>query len=100
MQKRFLCGVPTEKCCGRNNNFSHGMKCTKSHTLPQEAFACYAAYLLSLGYTKVGSREFAAPDDGPIMVLSKKSRFGAVLRGGKEGRYMGKDLMGGAVISN
>ena len=40
-------------------------------------------HLLSLGYKAVGSRAFSPPDGGPIVILTKKTRFGGRLRRGK-----------------
>jgi hypothetical protein len=56
----------------------------KVHATPQEAFACHARYLISQGYTRLGQREFHKEGE-PIRVLTKKSRFGGILRGGKKG---------------
>lgn len=100
-KKRFLCGVPDKNCIGSYTSFNHMMKnCTKSHGTSIEAFKCHAGYLLSLGYTQVGNREFAAPDNGPIRVLTKKTRFGAMVRGGKESRYMGRNQFTGGTITS
>lgn len=57
-------------------------------------------YLQRQGYERVGPREFAAPDGGPVRVLTKKCRFGARLRPGKEhARFMPSVKEGGVVIS-
>jgi hypothetical protein len=80
---KYLCGVPNQFCVGSNsavpNAFKHNCKL---HGSPQEAAKCYARYLVKQGYTQVGSREFAAPNGGPIHVLTKKCRFGSRFRGG------------------
>jgi hypothetical protein len=70
----------------------------KSHATPEEAFACYRAWLLRQGYRQVGGREFLSPEDGVIVVLTRRSRFGAVLRGGKEERFMPELYLGGTII--
>jgi hypothetical protein len=87
---RYTCGVPKEHCTGGTIRVSAGMKSAiraesiNCHASPQEAFRCHARYLVEvLGYTRVGNREFAPPDGGPIRVLTKKSRFGGELRKGK-----------------
>jgi hypothetical protein len=74
---------------------SSGLKC---HATPQDAFECHRAWLLRQGYKQVGGREFESPYTGCIAVLTKKSRFGAVLRGGKEGRHMPGHFLGGCLI--
>jgi hypothetical protein len=94
------CGVPSEHCTGGLCGVSNGLKkAGKLHSSPQEAFACYAKYLIKQGYTQVGPREFYK-GDGPIVVLTKKSRFGARCRGGKADRQMpSTDATGGHIIS-
>src|SRR5687767_11681699 len=95
--RRFLCGVPDSRCEGTltRMHITAGMK---THGSTDEAFKCMKHYLLSEGYTQVGPREFSAPptkenpDGGPIRVLTKKSRFGAPLRPGKENRWMFKGV--------
>lgn len=100
--KKFLCGVPYDHCVGGTQRTSHGLKGGyKSHNTTFEAAKCYADYLVNvLKYTQIGPREFAAPDDGPIHVLTKKSRFGARLRGGKEERMMPAQFCGGTIVSS
>jgi len=77
----------------------------KAHNSAPEAFKCHARYLIKvLGYEQVGSREFRPPDGGPILVLTKKCRFGGVLRKGKgsgEGgnRVMPRRRLGGFIAS-
>lgn len=96
---KWICGVPDSYCIGSPTNASSGLrKSHKMHGSPQEAFKCYARYLLGQGYTQVGPREFAAPNGGEIMVLTKKSRFGSMLRGGKAERYMPKKQNGGHIV--
>jgi|SRR3972149_3223285 len=103
------CGTPPECCSGSNFPMSSGISkdIKKYHMDPPSAFNCYAHYLQTQkGYTKVDSRAFRPPDGGPIMVLTKKSRFGGELRGGKRGenstqrsptRYMPKRRYGGII---
>lgn len=83
---RYLCGTPKEQCSaglvGANNGLSGNIK---AHSTREEAFRCHVRHLLKQGYTRVGSREFASPNNGPVLVLAKKSHFGGVLRTGKKG---------------
>lgn len=95
---KYFCGVPTDKCIGSLSQLSNGIRRNpKTHSSPEQAFKCYAKYLLTQGYIQVGPREFASPNDGPILVLTKKSRFGARLRGGKGARYMPEKMLGGTI---
>lgn len=82
--RRYLCGVPKEECCGALTALPHNSS-MKTHGSSVQAFKCHAKWLLRQGYTQVGNREFAPPDGGPIRVLTKKSRFGGMLRPGKRG---------------
>ena len=50
------------------------------------------------GCKQIGPREFARPNDGPIVLLTKKIRFGARLRGGKGDRFMSEKTPGGHII--
>ena len=100
MSRMWLCGVPQSRCTGGNVVTSEGLgKITKkAHSSPHEAFRCHARYLVKeLGYVQIGSREFRL-GDGPILVLTKKSRFGAELRPGKLGRWMPAKRNSGAII--
>lgn len=83
----FACGVAKEYCNGTSFSMSKSIEnaIKKFHRSPVEAFNCHRADLLRQGYTQVGPREFSPPDGGPIRVLTKKSRFGGLLRGGKRG---------------
>ncbi len=98
---KHLCGVPPEMCGGSIAILSAGFKgkSLKAHNSPSEAFNCYGRYLTKLGYIKLSSREYKEPD-GPIHVLTKKSRFGGHLRPGKSNRNQpaGRRL-GGICIS-
>jgi hypothetical protein len=87
---KFTCGVPEHHCGGGLMRVSQGIKIAiksgtmKVHSSSEEAFRCRARYLTKVkGYTRVGNREFAPPDGGPIEVLAKKSHFGGQLRKGK-----------------
>lgn len=81
-----LCGVPREKCSGSNLLLNHGMPTNyKGHASSEAAFNCYRKHLIEQGYVQVSARDFKPPDGGPVLVTTKKSRFGAKLRIGKEG---------------
>ena len=82
-----LCGTPENYCNGSVAAMSNSWRGShKSHTDRVQAFKCYARYLTRVkGYTKVGSREFKPSDGGPILVLTKKIRFGGELMRGKSG---------------
>ena len=102
-----LCGVPREHCTGYKVPVSSGLgKDTWAHGDRASAFRCKRNYLVKvLGYTQVGNREFSPPDGGPILVLTKKIRFGGRLRKGKRGtghsgtRDMPAKRTGGLVYS-
>lgn len=47
-----------------------------------------AHHLKAQGYIPVGAREFLTPGGGPVLVLSKKSKFGGRLRNGKLGERL------------
>jgi hypothetical protein len=94
----YLCGVPMANCTGGRfvgqnlmpDSIRHG------HASRDAAFRCHKNYLVKvLGFTQIGQREFASPNNGPIRVLTKKTRFGGRLRLGKEGnRYMYNNASG------
>lgn len=95
---KFACGVPTLECIGSPSQVSNGLsKSPKTHGSPEQAFSCYVSYLLRSGYKQVGPREFCK-DGGPVVVLTKKSRFGARLRGGKGERFMPDQMLGGHIV--
>lgn len=82
----YMCGVPRDKCTGGQENLNAGLQGPrKVHPTSEAAFNCHKNFLISQGYTQVGSRDFSPPDGGPVRVLTKKSKFGARLRNGKEG---------------
>lgn len=92
---RYTCGAPEGKCTGSVTKMTKGWRGSpKAHASREEAFRCYAAYLLSEGYTQLSAHEFVSPDGGPILVLSRISQFGGVLRTGKVDRYMPKRASG------
>jgi len=102
MADRFLCGVNETNCQGGRTAVSAGIRTTtefrKTHSSNIEAFKCMVNNLKQLGYTQVGPREFQEPEDGCILVLTKKSRFGQRLRSGKEAnRHMPKKRHGGGI---
>lgn len=89
--KMYTCGVPKEHCNGAHVATSAGTReienLYKAHVSPSQAFNCRARYLTHvLGYERIGQREFSPPDGGPVLVLSKKIRFGGKLRKGKGAR--------------
>lgn len=95
MSRRYkiLCGVPDYHCQGGILSTDQQLGTKKAHGSHEDAFRCYARYLVKvLGFTRVGAREFQNPNNGPIRVLTKKSRFGTRLMAGKGGdkgsRYM------------
>ena len=113
MSSRFLCGTPSDFCCGAFTMFDAALgRCgrSKAHPTRVDAFKCYQKYLLSKGYKKVGTREFLPPDGGPVLLLNRKGKFGGMLRNGKSGvkslsgrnRFMPKHLckhsLGGMII--
>jgi len=84
--RAYLCGVPIGHCQGSDAILSSHLRKEqpKVHYSTESAFKCHAKWLVNvLGYEQRGSREFAEPNGGYIVVLTKKSRFGGVLRAGK-----------------
>jgi hypothetical protein len=85
---RYLCGTPSEFCQGAHFQTDQLLKSKKAHASSEDAFKCYAHYLIHhAGYKRIGQREFSLGHDKPILVLTKKIRFGGALRQGKEGRF-------------
>ncbi len=76
----------------------------KIHHSSTEAFKCRARWLVRVeGWTPIGSREFSKPGQ-PVLVLTKKCRFGGQLRKGKGGeqsfaRVMPAKRPGGMISS-
>ena len=111
--RRHLCGVPKEECTGTGIGANQGLgKFTKCHSSPQEAFECHARWLKKQGYVQIGKKEFAAPNNGPVRVLTRPGKFGAVMRRGKVGeggqsgsttriepQSVGKGVKSGTIIS-
>jgi hypothetical protein len=83
----FLCGTPSEQCTGSLAKLNHALegRGLRAHTSSASAFDCQRRYLIHVGYTQLDGTSFAAPNEGPILVLTKKSRYGGKLRNGKEG---------------
>ena len=104
MKKYVACGVPMSNCEGASAQLSSSISGKlKVHGSHKQAFKCYEKYLLSLGFKKIGNREYEDPETHVIRVLTKKSRFGGLLRTGKSGegatkRAMPEDRTGGLII--
>jgi hypothetical protein len=84
----FMCGTPKEHCSGSPGNVNAALGGNrKIHGSSEEAFKCHKQYLIDkMGYTQGDdARALHAPNDGPVRILTKPSRFGAKLRNGKEG---------------
>jgi len=94
-----LCPTPQKHCQGSISQASKGLREGKKiHGTHEQAFQCYATYLMNtLGHKRIGSREFQGPDG--IEVLTKKSRFGMHLRLGKGKRSMPRSGSGGIISS-
>ena len=116
--RKYLCPTPHIHCNGGalgQASFSIRHK-PKAHGSPVEAFKCYRRYLVNVvGCERVGPRELRHPKgscicgwNGPknleicpscnrwigvVEVLTKPSRFGAVLRRGKGGEQGGSRVM-------
>lgn len=100
-KSQYACGVPAERCCGSicKSNKWVASQIKKAHGSSQAAFDCMKNYLIKQGYTKIGSREFSPPDGGPVRVLTKKRRYGARMRQGKEsGRVRPVSRWGGVIV--
>ena len=107
--RRFTCGVPAKHCGGSSPilSFSIRTNILKCHGSPEQAFRCHARWLTQVeGYTRLGPREFTKGESSPVLVLTKKSKFGGVLRQGKHesGKSNAKRVMptnrGGGLISS
>ena len=99
----FMCGVDPEKCVGSKDQLSTGMKNYrgKVHSTRDEAFSCMVQSLLAQGYIPLGKREFEHPETHVVRVLTKRCRYGARLREGKEKsrRMPDKPFLSGVVAS-
>lgn len=88
MSHKYLCGTPSKNCVAGTVIANNGLnKACKAHSSREDAFRCYVRYLRSIGYTQLENdgRAFRPSDGGPVLVLNKKSKFGAELRPGKSG---------------
>ncbi len=101
----YVCSTPPSKCGGRQSKYSSGIKGTgsagtpKTHSTPQECFACMRRHLLTQGYTLIENHTFRHSDPNiPNLVLNKPSK-GYRLRGGKGDRYLSRGNTGGFVYS-
>lgn len=96
-----LCGVPKEFCSGGLAQLSNSLKGRgmMAHQTPMESFKCHANYLLKTGYVRLSSREFQKKEGGPILILTKPSRFGSRMRPGKGTRSMPSNRTGGTISS-
>jgi hypothetical protein len=95
---RFLCGVPHDECEGAKVTTSAGVRASKAHSSSEEAFNCHKRWLIKRGYKQIGTHEFQF-GAGPIVVLSKKSKFGGRLRPGKlSSRSMPHKRTGGSIF--
>ena len=83
---RYFCGVPSKECSGGFAHVSKGLSARVHfvHSTSEESFRCHVKWLRKRGFVRVGNREFRDPEGG-IQVLTKKIRFGAILRKGKGG---------------
>ena len=98
-QNKFACGTPAEYCCGSIGQVAGSLsKNPRTHGSPEQSFNCYRNYLLKTGYVQIGPREFTKGPNDPVVFLTKKSKFGARLRGGKGERFMPEKMMGGHII--
>lgn len=88
--RRYLCPTPHECCTGGNANLGpSALTGHKAHASSEESFKCYGKYLVSMGFTKQGPREFVNPETGAIRLLDKPSRFGVPIRRGKNEKDSG-----------
>jgi len=87
------CGVPKEHCSGAKLQSDMQLP-DKYHVDRDQAFKCMRRYLIKiLGYTAIGPREFYK-EGHPVLVLTKKIRYGGELRRGKSsGEVKVKRLM-------
>lgn len=103
---KYACGVH-EDCTGERGALSSGLQGAgiRLHDSPESAFACMKASLLRQGYTQLDGRAFSPPDSGEVRILTRPSKFGARLQGGKGRRWMsnakarGRKARGGIVVS-
>src|SRR5689334_11732959 len=104
---KYTCGTPRNACSGSTLSVSHGLSGTSQahgHSSPEEAFKCHRAHLLGQGYTQLDGRALRPPvgpdgELGEVVILTKPSRFGGMLRGGKGSRSMPNGKHGGNIVS-
>lgn len=82
--RRYLCGVSDGGCFASVIETPLNNKIMRLHPTSEDAFKCKVRELIRQGYTRISSREFSK-DNGPILVLTKQSHFGGMLRMGKAG---------------
>jgi hypothetical protein len=90
----ILCGVPSEYCFGSRYKTDQQLP-KRGHHSRREARRCYIRYISKiLGWEKAdvrhpGTKGYIDPDTGHILVITKVSKFGEMLRWGKEhARFM------------
>ena len=80
--------MPQEHCTGGRLITDQQLGTSRCHISHDTAFRCMVQYLLKQGFEQIGAREFRSPEGG-VRVLTKRSRYGARLKMGKEGtRFM------------
>lgn len=104
----YTCGVPAHQCTGSESKVSKDVHkyIHKVHGTSEAAFRCHVKWMQSQGYVMTSSRTLKHADGGPTIMLTKKSRFGGIMRKGKrpEGqrratRWMPAKRGGGLVAS-
>ena len=106
--RMYLCGCPQADCkassVGSSSGVSRGAKNIKAHASREDAYRCFVRYLESTGHIRLSPREFETPQ-GTILLLNKRTHFGAELRGGKSeaangkpSRFMPRTRGGGAIL--
>ena len=96
---KWVCQTPTSHCSGGTGVVIPSLHGLRLHQSPEDAFRCYARYLKHVrGYIQIGGREFSPPGGGPVEVLTRKSKYGARLRHGKEGRWMPKGPRNSGIV--
>lgn len=104
MARVVACPTPVQYCTGGKapvNAFLRGAP-PRIHQTHSQAYNCYRRYLVDiLGYEDRGNREFSPPGGGPVIFLTKKSRFGTAMRYGKlQERWMPREKgRSGMIIS-
>lgn len=100
MSRHFvvLCGTPDADCVGGKYMTDQQLP-RKAHASRDEAFRCYTRWLKKEGFERLGPREYRNPENGYVRIITKRTRFGTLLRAGKEGRYMpDTPLLRGVII--